>query len=328
MPERPCKKVRLWSLPQVFCLWTPRCLALLGWYQRVWYQGVTFAKQKLFSLISLENIPKENQLEVLLYSKNGCSLKSGIAHLASNVLSAIKAVQESRVPLWYIPPIFFTNRFVNFCGNPMAILCQHRMGSLLSDYRYSAETLREGLFRVLPFEEKWSSPPGWTNLWLTGCTNLSLTYLSSKQVRRYRWIVEIISSFFQFLWAANLPIFYSSTGWWFGDFRFRVITQEWCLVVEASTTIQLSPIWATAVYEWMHPVKLCKVWACLVWEFSTQLGNQKWVDDLGPVKVNQVMMDGWVSEKGIIYIYICATSLAFYEPIRKQWQNFYRGCAF
>lgn len=197
MPEGPCKKVRLRSLPQVFCLWTPRCLTLLGWYQWVWYQGFTLAKQKWFSLISLENIPKENQLEVLLYSKNGCSLKSGIAHLASNVLSLLdfqllKQFKRVGCLWWYIPPIFFMNRFVNFCGNPMAILCQHRMGSLLSDYRYSADTLREGLFRVLPFEEKWCSPPGWTNLWLTGCTNLSLTYLSSKQVRRYRWIVEII----------------------------------------------------------------------------------------------------------------------------------------
>lgn len=137
MPEGPCKKVRLRSLPQVFCLWTPRCLALLGWYQRVWYQGVTLAKQKLFSLISLENIPKENQLEVLLYSKNGCSLKSGIAHLASNVLSLSDfqlSKQFKRVGCLYgTSPGFFSRidsstfaeiQWLSFASTGWAVCCR------------------------------------------------------------------------------------------------------------------------------------------------------------------------------------------------------------
>lgn len=141
----------------------------------------------------------------------------------------------------------------------------------------------KGFFEPCLLQRSDVSPPGWTNL--------SLTYLSSKQVQRYRWIVEIISSFSISVvcQSSNLLLFN-----WLLILGFSVscrLTQEWCLVVEASTTIQQSPTWATAVYEWMHPVKLCKVWACLVGIYSNCF--QKWVV-LGPVKVYQVIvMDGF-----------------------------------
>lgn len=77
----------------------------------------------------------------------------------------------------------------------------------------------------------------------------------------------------------------------------------------------------------MHPVKQCKVWACLV-GFFNQLVRWKWVV-LGPVKVNQVIvMDGFQKKVLYIYIYICATSLAFYEPIRNSDKTFTGGVLF